>query len=219
MHTKLKSTTPPKVGTPKSMPALAGLMLGFAVFLLLPVAQWIDAMTTKRDVRVETYDAPPPPPPMVIEEQREEQAEQEQMEDLKTDAPPPSLDMLELSLSSNLSGISSGDVLIPTFDVGQDLENMIFEIKDLDERPRPIIQTTPQYPLDLRQNKVNGEVLVEFLVDPQGNVRNPKIIRSTNAGFNESVLRAVRTWRFEPGRKGGTAVTTRVRVPIPFNTK
>ncbi|MBN1403158.1 MAG: energy transducer TonB [Opitutales bacterium] len=215
----LIKSAPPKTSTPNGLPAMAGIGMGLAVFILLPVAQWIDAMTTRHTTTVDVTEMPPPPPMMVIEEPKDDNTEQEQLEDLKQDQPPPSLDMLELSFSTNLSGIGTGDFAMPSFDVGEDLENMIFELKDLDERPRPTVQTKPQYPLDLRQAGINGKVEVEFLVDPRGNVRNVKIISSTNPGFDESVLRAVRTWRFEPGKKNGKKVTVRVRVPIPFNTR
>jgi len=214
-----KSSSPPQVGTPTGFPIASGLVMGLAIFLLLPVAQWLDALTSRHETQVEFFDVPPPPPTSVIEEHPEEKMDQKQIDDLKQEQPPPDLSMLELSFSSNLSGMGSGDFAMPSFDVGQDLENMIFDLKDLDEIPRYTVRTKPQYPLDLRQAGIDGEVVVQFLVDAKGNVRNVKIIRSTNPGFDENVLRAVRTWRFEPGKKNGKKVTTRVQVPIPFTTR
>ncbi len=216
---KEKSRTPPQSQSSNGMPAMTGLVMGLAVFLLLPVAQWIDALTTKHKTQIEFADLAPPPPMQIIEEHEEEKMDQKDIEDLKQDTPPPSLDMLEMAFSTNLSGIGTGDFAMPNFNVGEDLENMIFEMKDLDERPRATVQTKPQYPLDLRQAGIGGRVEVEFLVDPTGSVRNVKIISSTNPGFDENVLRAVRTWRFEPGKKNGKKVTVRVRQPIPFSTK
>ena len=212
-----RKNSPPKVGTPTGFPVVAGLVMGLAIFLLLPVAQWLDALTSSHKTQVEFFDLPPPPPSDVIEEHQEKKTDQDKIDDLKQDTPPPSLDMLEIAFSTNLSGIGAGDFVMPSFNVGEDLENMIFDLKDLDERPRPVVQTKPQYPLDLRQAGINGEVVVQFLVDSKGSVRNVKVMRSTNPGFDESVLRAVRTWRFEPGKKNGKAVTTRVQIPIPFN--
>jgi len=212
-------STPPKVATPVSLPALAGLVMGLLIFLLLPVAQWLDALTSKHDTNVDLVElAPPPAPAAVIEQHHEEKVEQQDIKDLKEAPPPPSLDMLELSLNADLSGIGAGDVAMPTFNVGQDIEDMIFDIKELDERPRPTVQTAPQYPLDLRQAGISGEVVIQFIVDSKGNVRNIKIVKSTNTGFNENVLRAVRNWKFEPGKKNGKKVNTRVQQPIPFKT-
>jgi periplasmic protein TonB len=212
-------STPPKVSSPISLPLVAGFAMGLLIFMLLPVAQWLDALTSKHDTSVDLIELAPPPPPMaVIEQHHEEKVKQEDIKDLKEAPPPPSLDMLELSLSTDLSGIGTGDVMMPTFNVGQDIEDMIFDIKELDEKPRPTVQAAPQYPLDLRQAGINGEVVVQFIVDSKGNVRNIRIVRSTNTGFNEAVLRAVRNWKFEPGKKNGRKVNTRVQQPIPFKT-
>jgi len=219
MQTSTLKSSPPKVGTPISFPAFAGLVMALLIFLLLPVAQWLDALTSKHDTQVEMIDLPPPPPPAVIEQHHEDKVEQQDIKDLKEAPPPPSLEMLELSLNADMSSLGTGDFAMPTFNVGQDIEEMIFDIKDLDEKPRPTVQTAPQYPLDLRQAGISGEVVVQFLVDPKGNVRNVTIVRSTNTGFNDSVLRAVRTWKFEPGKKAGKKVTTRVQQPIPFKRK
>lgn len=217
--TQIVRSTPPKVGNANGMSAMIGLGIGLLIFLLLPVAQWLDAITSKHETTVEYFDNPPPPPMQVMENHPEDKAEDQKLNDLKEQPPPPSLDMLELSLSGTLSGIGVGDVAIPTFDIAGDLNNMIFDLKDLDERPTPISQAKPQHPLDLRQAGINGEVVVQFLVDSHGSTRNIKIVSSTNVGFNEPTIRAIRTWKFKPGKKNGQAVTTRVQIPINFKAK
>ena len=40
--------------------------------------------------------------------------------------------------------------------------------------------------------------------------------RSTEAVFEETTLRAVAHWRFEPGTRGGTPVAFRLRLPVVF---
>ena len=65
---------------------------------------------------------------------------------------------------------------------------------------------------------INGEVVVGFMVDSAGNVRNAYVIRSTRREFESEALRAVTRTRFKPGRKNGADVNTRnVSVPILFN--
>ena len=90
------------------------------------------------------------------------------------------------------------------------------DLKGLDTLPRAVFQTRPRYPFELRRRGVEGEVVVDFLVDQEGNVQNAYAIRSTTEGFEAAAVEAVSGWRFEPGRKGDVAVITHMRVPIIF---
>jgi TonB family protein len=74
----------------------------------------------------------------------------------------------------------------------------------------------PVYPDALRFTDVTGDVLVEFIVDTTGQVRNAKIVRSDHPLFSDRALEAIARWRFHPGRKDGRLVNTRMQVPIHF---
>lgn len=82
--------------------------------------------------------------------------------------------------------------------------------------PRATRQTRPVYPFAQRASGLRGEVLVDFVVDVQGQVTNPFVVRTLNPAFNEPALEAIRQWKFEPGRKGGVPVPTHMQVPIVF---
>lgn len=92
-----------------------------------------------------------------------------------------------------------------------------FAIAELDQKPRAILQTAPQYPYELRQKKIEGTVSVLFIVDETGRVVNPKIETSPNPGFERPVLEAVRQWKFEAAVRGGKKVAARMRVPLRFS--
>jgi TonB family protein len=83
--------------------------------------------------------------------------------------------------------------------------------------PRPIFRIDPVYPLSMRASGMKGEVVVDFVVDIEGRVRNAFVIRSLNPTFDDPAVEAVRQWRFEPGRRGGRPVNTHMQVPIIFN--
>jgi TonB family protein len=82
--------------------------------------------------------------------------------------------------------------------------------------PRVTRQTRPIYPVAQRASGLRGEVLVDFVVDPEGQVTNPFVVRTLNPAFNEPALEAIRQWKFEPGRRGGVPVATHMQVPIVF---
>lgn len=83
-------------------------------------------------------------------------------------------------------------------------------------QPRVIQQRRPIYPFALRANGMRGEVIVDFIVDIEGRVRNAFVVRSLNPGFDDSALETVAQWRFQPGRVGERPVNTHMQVPIIF---
>ena len=93
----------------------------------------------------------------------------------------------------------------------------IFDISQLDRRPEGLFQQKPNYPISMKQQGIQGTVVVEAIIDSHGNVDNPVIYSSPNPDFNDPALQAVSKWKFRPGRKDGRAVNTRVRIPIVFS--
>lgn len=119
------------------------------------------------------------------------------------------------------------------------------DVSKLDRQPTPRFQARPQYPAELREAGIAGEVVVDFLVDGNGDVRNAKVwekgdgqgaaVKLTNftvagagkpqstmdpkmaeAQLGAAAVEAVSKWKFDAGRKGGRAVNTRLQIPIVF---
>ena len=92
----------------------------------------------------------------------------------------------------------------------------VFDISKLDQTPVPKYQARPQYPFEMRRAGIAGEVLVDFLVDTNGDVQNAYAVRSSQREFEAAAVQAVSKWKFKPGRKGGRDVVTHMQVPIVF---
>ena len=88
---------------------------------------------------------------------------------------------------------------------------------EVDQMPIPIFKMKPIYPYRAKRLNVRGKVEVKFLVDKRGHVSNIKILKSKPAGiFNDSVRRAIPSWKFSPGKVRGHAVSTWVVTSIEF---
>jgi protein TonB len=110
--------------------------------------------------------------------------------------------------SGNGGGLGPGDqagVGGGAYDIGGDVT-----------APVAIFQPDPQYSEEARKAKYSGTVLVEIVVDAQGNVRDAQVVKPVGLGLDEKALEAVRTWRFKPGLKNGVPVATRVGVEVYF---
>ena len=93
----------------------------------------------------------------------------------------------------------------------------VFDINTLDQQPVPRVRVPPQYPFEMKRAGIEGEVVVEFIVDTNGDVRNPFVVRSTQREFEAEAIKAVSKWKFRPGRRGGRDVnTSRVQQLISF---
>ena len=92
----------------------------------------------------------------------------------------------------------------------------VFDVSEVDQTPVARFHARPQYPFEMRRQKIGGEVVVDFIIDTNGEVVNAYAIRSSRVEFEAAAVQAVSKWRFKPGRKGGRDVTTHMQVPIVF---
>ena len=136
-------------------------------------------------------------------------------------APPLDLQQLELALNTGGGGSSWGG---PNFDVrlpvgnegsGSSAVDQIFQLADLDQKPRVLYQPAPTLSAELKK-KSPATVNVIFIVDARGRVDSPVVQSSSDPSFEPAALSAVKQWKFEPGKRNGEAVRFRMRVPISF---
>jgi protein TonB len=93
----------------------------------------------------------------------------------------------------------------------------VFDLKNLDQQPVTRLKSAPVYPFEMKRQGITAEVIVEFICDINGEVRDATIYRSGNPAFNTSALDAIYKWKFRPGKKGGRAVNARMQVPFVFS--
>jgi protein TonB len=76
--------------------------------------------------------------------------------------------------------------------------------------PAPVFKVAPQYPENCRSRGIEGSVVVEFDVTPAGDVINARVAQSSNSCLNNTALRAVEKWKYNPRiDENGRAVAQR----------
>jgi protein TonB len=84
-------------------------------------------------------------------------------------------------------------------------------------RPLGGYQTTPRYPESARRQGVEGITTLRFVVLANGHVGQIAVTRSAgHVDLDRAAVEAVRTWRFEPARRGKEAVAIWVTLPVRF---
>src|SRR5450631_3339994 len=98
----------------------------------------------------------------------------------------------------DLSAISKNIVKIPETRSGlSGIE--VFDISKLDQAPVAKFQARPTFPFEMRRAGISGEVLVDFIVDTDGAVRNAFAAHSSQREFEAAAVQAVSKWKFKAG--------------------
>lgn len=82
--------------------------------------------------------------------------------------------------------------------------------------PKAIFKPDPAYTPQARNDKVQGSVTLVVTVDARGNVTDVLVKKSLRADLDESALKTLRTWKFQPATRKGKPVPVRVMVEVLF---
>jgi protein TonB len=87
--------------------------------------------------------------------------------------------------------------------------------------PQLLREMKPNYTVDAMRAKVQGMVLLECVVLPDGSVGEVTILKSLDKvfGLDEEAIKAARQWRFAPGRRFGDPVPVVVTIELAFTLR
>jgi len=77
-----------------------------------------------------------------------------------------------------------------------------------------------KYPDDAKKAGTQGKVIVTFVINKEGNVVNPKIIRGVSPSIDKEALRVIsNSPKWTPGKQEGKNVDVQFTLPIAFGLK
>lgn len=84
--------------------------------------------------------------------------------------------------------------------------------------PRVTREVKPKYTASAMAARIQGIVVLEAVVMPNGKVGNVEVIRSLDSvhGLDQEAIKTVKKWKFEPGKKGGKAVPVLITIEMSF---
>jgi protein TonB len=87
--------------------------------------------------------------------------------------------------------------------------------------PVPIFQPRPNYTSDAMRAKVQGVVLLECVVRPDGSVTDVQVLRSLDPtfGLDQQAIETAKKWRFKPGTRMGEAVPVLITIELTFTLR
>jgi protein TonB len=81
------------------------------------------------------------------------------------------------------------------------------------------VQKEVTYPDFARKAGIEGRVIVQFVVDEEGDVTRSKVTRDVHTLLDKEALRAIQELECTPGRQRGTPVKVRMSMPVVFRLK
>ncbi len=77
-----------------------------------------------------------------------------------------------------------------------------------------------KYPALARDNGITGRVYVTFVVERDGSIANPKVLKDIGGGCGQEAIRVVKSMpKWTPGKQRGKAVRVQFNLPVNFNLK
>jgi TonB family protein len=82
-------------------------------------------------------------------------------------------------------------------------------------------EVKPQYTADAMRAKIQGSVVLECVIMPDGTVGQITIIKSLDPvfGLDQEAIKAAKQWRFQPGKKQGQPVPVLVNIELTFTLR
>lgn len=185
---------------------------------------------------------PPPPPPPVIEEVPEEEIEEEvtfedttveeetvveapappappappPIDEVPLPPPPPPIEIIEDEEPN--TGIFTIVQQMPRFMGCEDISGADKEKKKCAERKMlEFIYKNINYPTIARENGIEGMAVISFVIEKDGTVTAPQIIRDVAGGCGKEALRVVKTMpNWIPGKQRNEAVRVQFNLPVRF---
>jgi TonB family protein len=81
--------------------------------------------------------------------------------------------------------------------------------------PRKIKHVSPVYPPEAREAGIQGVVILEIVIGPDGLVKKAEVVKSVPE-LDAAAVEAVLQWEFEPTHVNGKAVSVRMTITVNF---
>jgi protein TonB len=196
---------------------------GEDVVMMDDAQEIIELEDIEQTQQIQPPPPPPPAPPPPQEVPDDIEIEEEVLEDIEldlTDVPPPPPS--PPAPPAPPPPTPNAPPPPPPPPEPEPTEPEIFEVAEV--QPELIgglagLQERVEYPEFARRAGIEGQVVVQFVVDERGNVVDPVVLRSPNELLSEAALEAVRESRFTPGQQRGRPVKVRFAVPVTFRLR
>jgi TonB family protein len=85
--------------------------------------------------------------------------------------------------------------------------------------PTVISRAEPQYTANARSDRIQGTVVLEIVVRPDGHAEVLRVVRSLGYGLDAAAVDSIGQWGFRPGSCDGRPLDVTLKLEINFNLR
>lgn len=176
-----------------------------------------DIVAEEEMIPITEQQATPPPPPPPQEVQKVEEVLRIVENDVQVEA-------TEIASSEDdNTAVEIKEVAAPVV-VEEVVEEEIFQV--VEEMPSfpggmgelmKFLGNNIKYPAVAQENGIQGRVIIQFVVEKDGSVANPVVVKGVDPALDKEALRVVKSMpNWTPGKQRGKAVRVKYTVPVTF---
>jgi len=194
------------------------LTLTGSIFALLPILHILPDFW-KPDPGINTDSVVKEIPPVVIEPEVKPPEPKEKLKAPEMERELQKIDLRQLEVLLNTTGDGSSYL-----DIGDPAQIFmpakfedLYDLSDLDRKPKALFQVEPVFPYNLKNQRIEGWVILEWIITSSGRVTQVKAIQYSHREFVQPAIDSISKSKWEPGEVSKEPVNTRVRQKISFN--
>ncbi len=192
-----------------------GLLASLVIFIVAVNVEWAsegpeeyvmdeqEVIEMEEIIQTEHIEEPPPPPrPPVPQEVPDDEI----------------IDDVEFELDAEMRLGDPMELPPPPQEEEEEEEDFFTVVEQMPEIIGGIqaLQDNIEYPEQARRAGIEGRVYVQFIVNEQGEVEDPVVLRGIGGGADEEAIRALRQTEFRPGMQRGRPVRVQFSLPVVF---
>ena len=127
------------------------------------------------------------------------------------------------STEDNVEWVDIDEYDVVTVEPEPEEEEIFMVVEDQPEFPGgtaallEYLRKNIKYPAICRENNIQGRVLVTFIVNKDGAIVEPEVVKSVNPSLDKEALRVISTMpNWKPGSQRGKPVRVKYTVPVNF---
>lgn len=199
-------------------------LIGHLLVVVLVAALYFKPKTKITKINIEVFENPKVAPKTL-------NLEPPKIEKVKPPPPPPETKQVfgvsRKALTTNDTSGTTAEVKLGNT-VAKEQDNLKLDPNDADSLPIPaddyLVSSMPQlltemripYPEEAKKAGIEGPVVMDLLIDDQGNVRQVTLIKGPGFGLNEAALAAIKNFKFRPARMQDQAVAVKIKYTYRF---
>jgi TonB family protein len=99
-----------------------------------------------------------------------------------------------------------------------DAKEKIFHVGEIRvTAPKPKYTPEPEFTDAARKERYQGSIGINVIVNPEGRITKPRIVRPLGLGLDENAIEAISKWRFAPGTRDGQPVSVAVYIQVDLH--